>query len=360
MFDEKVYKEMYDILSKTSTNHTVIPNNCLSFYEQSLYIAEAAQRSYNDLFQNIGFCELAIFEATGHMAVYTEAAKLNIKERFLEFVKKMWEAIKGFFEKAVNFFNEQKKNAKEKFAKIMKDNEKIQNLDDNKVYGKSYNFNLYDINDFVKNAKDYTQNVRDKFEAANQATDDYNSKKFKKIRKNTSISADQVTDYINSKKFVEIFGSEYSSVTTVDDLKNKIKEICMGEQIEAKGDYIKKHYKEIKEVVLEGSTIDHIKVLYKDIKDFYATEMSKIKSSNYTDPQYYKAHMEVLKDVSNIITSTSSVYCDIFKTRYSCYRNLFMKVLLSFNGEKESDNNVQNVGESTTTYDGFIKEAFNW
>ena len=66
----------YNDLLNVKADMSVIPAYSMSFAENALFVAEAVEKDFNTLFQNIGIQELAVFESTGVQVVY-ENEKLD-------------------------------------------------------------------------------------------------------------------------------------------------------------------------------------------------------------------------------------------------------------------------------------------
>lgn len=108
----------YEEFSKIPANRSVIPSSCESFAESTFYVAEAAQRSFNKFFEEVGITELAIFESTGTVIIY-EGEKLNkFKEGFQKVLENVWASIKAAFEKIKQAFDSIKRESAKKLLKV--------------------------------------------------------------------------------------------------------------------------------------------------------------------------------------------------------------------------------------------------
>ena len=87
--------------------------------ELGLHVALEAELSFNEILESAGMDELHEFEESG---VLTEASeeknKESIKTKFLNWLKKVWESIKGLYEKVLNFIKEQAEKVKKKLKEM--------------------------------------------------------------------------------------------------------------------------------------------------------------------------------------------------------------------------------------------------
>ena len=108
----------YEEFGKLPADRSVIPSSCASFSESAYYVAEASQRYFNEFFENVGITELAIFEATGTVVVY-EGEKLDaFKKGVADIFAKIWQAIKGAYERIMKAFDELKRKTNAKYLKV--------------------------------------------------------------------------------------------------------------------------------------------------------------------------------------------------------------------------------------------------
>lgn len=321
--------ENEDILSEVKADMSVIPANTLSFSENALYVAEAVERDFNEMFESIGVNELAVFESTGVQIVYEGDEQKSLKEKIIGFFKKLWEKIKAAFEAALVKFEALKMQAKKQIPTIKESD--IEGFDDDKKFGKSHEFGELMHRSYGRNAADYAKFVSDEFA---------------KLAKKEGLEATEVAD--KAKELEEDICAKVSGfdgVKSVKEMQDAMVEKLMGDEVEVDKAFIKKHLDEINGIVIQGSSVKHIKELYKTSRK-YIDECIKTAKS-YTDERakVMSSEVKVLKSIGQCMNSANGKALDISKRRYTEYRNILVRIAIALGKVKKEEVKANN--EST-------------
>lgn len=336
-----VYENVEEL--KVEADMSVIPSFSLSFAESALYVAEAVEKDFNEMFKTIGVNELSIYESTGAEIVYEGTNLETLKNTVINFLKEAWKKIKGLFENMLRKFDEWKKQAVQELGKIT--DTALDNIDEKKTFGKVHKFNLKDIPDFGANATDVVNDAIVKF-----GNDPENS---------TDIKAD-----IEKTLVSKISGEEAENLI---EMKKKLVEKYAGEVVTADLAFVKAHLQEMKDVVINGSTKNDIKKQYATTKKFIdgrISEVKKMKTGENSKDKWIAAEISVLKDALNCMNSANTCIADIAKRRFVEYRNILVHVKkaagLKF-GKEETSTAVAVKNESVIASQiDLIENAFNW
>lgn len=107
-----------EFLNSVKPDNGFVSETAQSFYEQSLYLAEAIQLAYNETFQGIGLEELGMLSESTDILTEADDNDPKEKKRILDWIKglwaKIWGAVKGFFNNLITtikaYFGKYKKN----------------------------------------------------------------------------------------------------------------------------------------------------------------------------------------------------------------------------------------------------------
>ena len=149
-------------LSDAKANKSVIPEGCLSFSEEAVYLSEFAEREFTDLIKNIGINELAVFESTGFMPVYEGAQLDTLQEAVKKFHVGNWAANKSFWEHVLKKFESKKAGAAKHIGSVDAkaiDGAKAEN------FGKVHAFVKHDANVYGSNAIKLIKQAENTFNA---------------------------------------------------------------------------------------------------------------------------------------------------------------------------------------------------
>ena len=108
----------YEEFGQLPADRSVIPASCISFSESAMYVADAAQRYFNEFYEQIGIEELAIFESTGSVVVYEGARLQAFKEAVAKIFENIWKAIKSAYEKIMAKIDEIRRKMAQKYLKV--------------------------------------------------------------------------------------------------------------------------------------------------------------------------------------------------------------------------------------------------
>lgn len=338
---------LYDDLLNVKADTSVIPAYSMSFAENALFVAEAVEKDFNTLFQNIGIQELAVFESTGVQVVYENEKLDKFKDSIVKFFQTMWEKIKGAFEAVLKKFEELKKEAMKKIVKFSKSD--LDKLDPEKKFGKTHKFDIDDIEKDIygDNAKKYAQEVTDKF---TKYLDNMENVKEDIAETKEELLADVC------KKVSGLY---------VDNTKEMTEEIGkrVGDEVEADLDFVKDNFNDIYDVVINGSTVRQIKALYKGSKEFIFNAIKAVKKYDDERTKAAAAEVSVLKNIAMAMNIANGKRLDVYKRRYGEYRNILVRVAIALGKVKDSkkeDKKEESVGESVSYQLNRIDSMFNW
>ena len=340
--------DVYTLLSETQVNRSVIPAECGTFYEQSLYVAEHAQIEFNKLFESVGIDELAVFESTGNTIVY-EGAKLDeFKTKAKKVMTDIWGAIKHAYEKMLTFFETKRKEAMSKLTGLKKDVvDKV--VDGDKPFAVTHAYKL--DNAASKDAADAALKLAGNIES-----------KFNAVR-----DQEEVTEKVNALK--EEFASKIvksicgvEAATFSNEVRKQIHADFMGDEVKVDKAWLSSNFEKVVAVVEKGTTKKAIQASYveeKKLIDKTIRQLSKVKDENMST---IKTEMSLLKDVVQTLHSFQSIKMDVCKRRFSEYLTILAKLYkLNSKAEKkdESTNESVDLAPETTQKD-LIENAFDW
>lgn len=332
-----------EMLKSVKADMSIIPAYSMSFTENSLYVAEAIEESYNEMFQSIGINELAVFESTGMQIVYEGEQLKTFKEAVIGFFKRIWAAIKGAFESVIAAIKKWVKEAKAKIYKVNKDDlDKV----DKKEFGKTHEFDT--DNRLSTNAIAYAKDVDTKF---SRLKDDATADEIKAL-------GNELDEAVISEICKNV-----TDAKTIDDMKTKIKEQFIGKEVTADKAWVVNNLEKLQKVVLDDGKISSgVKDLYISNKKLIDSLITKYKGLKDVKP-YEQARVMVLKHIAQANNTATGVVFDVYKKQYAEYRNILFKVASACHkvkGDKPaaSDNATQKTNEAYTM--NMIEEAFAW
>lgn len=340
--------DVYTLLSETQVNRSVIPAECGTFYEQSLYVAEHAQIEFNKLFESVGIDELAVFESTGCTIVY-EGAKLDeFKSKAKKVMTDIWAAIKHAYENILAFFEKKRKEAMSKLTGLKKDVvDKV--VDGEKPFGVTHAFKLdaADSKDAANAAFDLAADIESKFNAVRGP--EANTEKVNALKEEFA-----------SKIVKNICGVE--AATFSKEVRKQIHADFMGEEVKVDKAWLSSNFDEVVGVVEKGTTKKAIQASYieeKKLIDKTIKQLSRVKDENMST---IKTEMSLLKDVVQTLHSFQSIKMDVCKRRYSEYLTILVKLFNLSNKAEKKDEAANESADLTpeTTQQDLIENAFNW
>lgn len=333
---------LYESVGEVPTNRSVIPQGCLTFAEQSLYVAEFAEENFNAMFESIGVEELAVFESTGCMIIYEGAKLKEFKEKVIGLFHKIFGAIKDAYEKILDFFEKKRKESVANLIKI--DNSVLKYMKDGETYYTTHDFNINGLDDaFEKNARALLLDITDKFEELVQhPSDDLKSR------------GDELKEQFMNKIVKEVSGIE--NVKTFNEARKPLYNKLLGNEVKVTKDWVQKNLKELTGIVEQGNTKRDIQASYKREKATFDKLIKTIKGS--TDDNLIKvanAEISVLKSTVTALHSCMNVKIDVCKRRYSEYRIILSKLAKL----KKSSVSESYIGGYSYQED-LVEAAFDW
>ena len=350
-YNESSYGTNYSVdeLQGVRADLSVIPSYTLSFSEASLYVAEAIEESYNDLFTWIGVNELAVFESTGSQIVYEGGKLSEIKEAIIKWLKGIWEKIKGFFNKILDKFEEMRKKSVEKYKKIT--NADIDKIDDSKSLGTVHAFDNIEKDEYIKRAKDFLTDVKGKF-------NELGGKNVEELDDDALKSAKD--DYV--KKTPKEVSGLNADVSSIQDMKEKLRRKYLGDEKQVNKAYAKEKLADMQAIVFEGSTKRKIKADYNGFKDFINREIKDAKKIDDAKLRgSYKYAIIVMKEILDCAHAVCGVVMDACVRRSKAYKTILAQIYKYAKvGEKGSTNESYYGGYRRSYQTDLISEAFDW
>lgn len=332
---------IYQNIGDVPTNRSVIPEGCLSFAEQSLYVAEYAEEEFNALFESIGLEELFVFENTGSTILY-EGAKLDsFKKKVVTFFQKIFAAIKGAYEKVLDFFEKKRRESVRQLVNI--DSSYLKLIKDDQDFGITHEFNISDMdNVFESGAKTMLLDTQDAFNAiVKKPSDDMKSR------------AADCRDDLLDKLVAKVSGC--TGYSTIGEVRKPLTEKLTGEEVKVTKKWLDKNLGELTNVVKKGTSKRDIQKSYKEEKSTFDKLIKQLKQSK--DENIVKVANEeiaVLKATVTALHSCMNIKIDVCKRRYSEYKVILTKLSKL---KKESANESY---YSYSSQQDLVESAFNW
>lgn len=333
-----IYKE----LGEMKSDYSMIPENCLTFVEESFYVAEYAEGEFNKLFESVGIDELAVFESTGCQVVY-EGAKLDeFKNKVSAFFKKMWAAIKGAFEKFIKLIGDKTKefiNACKEIKDIKKiDADKVKTISDEVKFGKMHEFPEAEFDKkYGSGGKSYANKVKDKLKEAD-------AENYEEIKKK-----------LEEDLIKEVSGIEKENVK---DMTEELRKKLIGEEKEADVSYIANNIEYIKKSVFDANEYrKEISKNYKETKSTVDEILSEIKKTKDEDMNIIKGQVALYKSIVTTQHSCNTVIMDVLKKRFNESAVMLLRV-----AKAVAKVSPQKLGESTSYTESvdMVTSAFEW
>lgn len=329
---------------------SVIPAHSLTFCENAIAIAEAVDADYNKLFQSVGIHELAVYESTGEEVVYEAEEKKTLINKVVEFFKSLWAKIKAGFEAILLKFESLKKEVRNRIPNITK--EMVMNCD-KKSFGKTHEFNIDKNNEYIENAKNFSQVATDEFKKA--YGDDGKDTTKEKLK--------EKKDELEKRICKEVSGFD---VAKVSEMTKKIHEKLLGAEVEATKGYVHNNLSTILGIVKDGNSKDTIKKNYKEFKKLIDNAIKEAKSTEDAKMGIINHLVYILKEIMGAANAANNAVMDVCKRRYNEYRNILLRVSVCVQkqgkGEKKQE---EATGESaapdvTANQVQMIESLFAW
>ena len=330
---------IYENLGEVATNNSVIPSGCLSFMEQSLYVAEFAEQNFNAMFESVGIEELAVYESTGSFVIYEGDTLKQFKESAKNIFKNIWGVIKSAYEKILGYFEKKRKESVKELIKL--DASVADMMDDEKNYGKTHKFDLSVSDKFVDGANKLVSELQSEFKKIADAANSENT-----------IELDDVREAKN--KFEEKIVSEISGIDgakNFTDAKSKLYTKMVGDEVEVNKAWVKNNISEMVKIVEQGTTKKDIQKSYQDEKKNIDKIIKELGTIDDSLIKVAKTEISMLKSICTCLHSCMSAKMDVCKKRYGEYRAILHKLSTL---KKKATN------ESVTMQEDLIESAFNW
>lgn len=346
---------VYEHVNSIATSKD-IPNDCFSFFEQSMQVAICAEADINAMFESVGIEELAVYENTGSVMVY-EGSKLEaFKTKAAKIFEGMWSRIKAAYENILNFFEKKRQESIKSLVSLKASD--VDFIKDGAKLGQVNEFNIDAFDEAIANCNKLRFEIVSKF---------YN------LRKNMIASDESGKEEFDALKqeYVEKIVPTVTGTSETNMIKAKkvMMEKVKGEKKDLTKEWIKANFNEIVDVVSKGSTKRDIQKSYKEEKARFDEILKRIKTGA-KDSDYWKGSQQeitLLADLCKAMHSMHSLKMDACKVRYAQYKNVLVKVAAAkAKGQKKEEPKKEEKVEESTTFTpatsqiDLIEAAFQW
>lgn len=319
------------LLENVEANRSVIPDYCVSFEEEAMYVQEFAEANVTSFLEEVGISELAVFESTGELVVYEDGNDRGIKDKAKELLQKIWAVIKAAYEKVLAFFASHAINAAKKFKGLK---ESDVDLLPEKTKFKVHNFKLDEK--FADNADSVKRQIE------------------------TKIENGEDVDFDNDFIVKAITGTAEGSAQKA---KKAIRDTMLGQQKEVGVDFVKSNWSDIYNVVIKGIDKKSLKKPYKDEKAVIEKSIKNIKGMKNLDN--INKIVKLYSKISTTLRALNALKIDVMKKRLVEYTRIVAKVYARKSVvEAENKKKEKKTTATTESFFGYqedmIKEAFDW
>ena len=325
----------------------VIPESA-SASEGAFYVIEHAERTYNEMWREIGISELRSLEETGNMVLYEadeEKAK-SIKDSILAWLESFWGTVKGLYESFLKKLDTLVKETKTKLDKIgMKNKEALKKhlsgLKYGKTYGKAYKWGS-EFNDACKGGGKVGR-VMARFDQ--YFSNVYNSQE---LTKEAIEKVKSQLDIVKSESF-EILGVKETS-----QVQGKVLEIMRGEEVAVDDAYIKTNFDELWKYATDfGASSAKLKDKLKHSKKSFDEAARKIRTFK---PAKKEANLKILvntiKESRAILVHMDNAAMRAVRERALISARIMLRLAIVAKAKEEKDAaKEKSVGESFTGSD---------
>ena len=329
----------YEEMGKLPADRSVIPNSCESFAESAFYVAEAATRHMNKFFEEVGITELAIFESTGSVVVYEGEKMKGFVEGLGKVWDNIWKAIKGAFEKLINFIHEKQKEAALKVVDKVSESD-VEKIDDKKfekTLGK-FTYIQYKYNEVKKE-------IESNFTGSTTSMPNLFDLSDEEARKQ---SADYVKE-VNGK----IYGG--SDVTTLEALNEAVKKACTSEGKALTKEYLKSNLNSMKDTTKD--LLNSAKSNYSKMKRTIDDNKRKLRALKDKDMDVVRAEQRC--QVARTMAYNSAIFAtyDVAKLALKQNMSVLKMVGALAKSKPATEEKKDEVNQESAN---FIEEAFQW
>lgn len=334
---------MIDELKNVKSDHSIIPEGCLSFVEESTYVVSAIDEDFEDLMEACGAGSDAPetdTEGNGEdvttESVITEKFDVaSIKDNIVAAIKKVWEKIKPLFENVIKWLNDRKAEIKQKGLDKIASKWNDVEFKADQVLGKLYPSKNIDAKIAYKQLEDMARKSSDR------AVGDSPEKIPAELLKKLNIEAGDSVD--------------------VKEMSDKLRKFFLGEEETITGANVKSKKDEIFGI-LNGDALKNVKDAYNAARktiNALIDEVKKAKVENESKDKETKARLKgninSIKRYSQILARVSSVQLDAVRTQYNQARSIAFKVL--FKLKKKEDKKEEKKEETKAASESAI---FAW
>ena len=280
-----------NMLESVETNRSYIPSFCETVAEQSLYLAEGAELIFNEMFEQIGISELAVYESTGIVMVYEGAKLESLKRTLLGALDKIWGAIKHSFEQMLAKLKE--RVMKNKFSLVTR--EAVEALPSDAKFPDVHEFPGLEEKsrmEFINNSAEVRKSIEN-FEQAIRGGAEF----------------DPVEAF-------ESGGSVFQRVSGIKDaksaadVKKALKEQIVGKTITVDVNFLKSNRALLLATVKGDTTMNQIKSAYNKEKENIDKIKTLVKGLKDDFSQYFQAYSTVVKDLIIALDTCHSIQID--------------------------------------------------
>ena len=307
---------LYEAIQNVPENNDVIPESCLSFYEQAIYVVDFAMNENAEFQKRFGDAELRMYKDHGILVEYVGEDADILQEAVKEKAAKMVGAMKAAFGRINQYFVAATNSGEKLVSQITP--EMINSCPDN--LGKTHTFFDYSKVNFTANALKFGKKVDAAF----------------KNKKNLSQEESMEIDKTVSKNiFKDIVGVE---ATNIKEMKNKLRAELIGSEVDVNKAWVKKNFNKMKELVAGSKIPSEVKQNIRDreklLDDMFATCYSHDGEEGYTNT--FLGWEDALAGACQICFVGYSIVFDVYKRMHREYMNILYKVSRSKKAVKES------------------------
>lgn len=342
----------------------VIPSYIEDVNESAWYVLEDAEKTYNEMMQGLAINELQVLESTGAV-ILNEDANEKGKFSLVEWLKKCWQNIKGFFEKIFKMVGEKVAGIKAKYftkldeGKIKKYLDQLDPKDkngNNRIFGEYYEYtNIGDARNggkFINALNTYDDAISNVYTKFADAAVNGDERSAKDIEVKMSNAIDVLKKNI---------GVSYDNEAGI---AKHIKDHIRGKQISMDLTYVKSHIDDMIETCKDPKKIvKDMKELYNKIKASFDRSIKSVNSiKSNANTLAFSKYMPAIKYGKSVATQIASAALACEKEKMMADLKVVMRLQAAIN---KSFNESAVVEEGSTvvessTYSKELRTLFNF
>lgn len=297
---------LYEALDNVPANNDVIPESCLSFYEQAMYVVDFALQEDANFRDRFGCAELAMYKDHGILVEYVGEDAAILEGAVKDKAVKMFGAMKNLFGRAEQHFIAATKSGEKLVSAITP--EALNNCPEN--LGKTHAFFDFSKIKFADNALKFAKKADSAF------------KNKKNISREEAIEIDK---QVSKNIFKDIVGVEASNI---NEMKTKLKAELMGSEVEVNKAWVKKNFNRMKDLVAGDKVPKEVKATINEQKklmdDMFTTCYSHDGEAEYNNT--FLGWEDALAGACQISFAAYAVVFDVYKRMHREYMNILFKV----------------------------------